>query len=172
MKDINAVYKGKVNNAQGRLFEMRIIAACDYYRQHKRADIHKTPEPFQCVHKTGRKFTGVFTAKAQPDFCGTLMGGASIVFEAKYTTKDRIEKNVLSQKQVEVLELSSAMNAFTFVCFGIKDKSFMLPYELWRDMKANFNKCYLTVSDIQKYRVCEDLNCTLFLNWKDGGERV
>lgn len=168
MKDINAVYKGRVNNAQGRLFEMRIMAACDYYRQHKRADIHKTPEPFQCVHKTGRKFTGIFTNKAQPDFCGTVKGGASIVFEAKYTMKDRIEKTVLSQKQVEVLEISTDMNAFTFVCFGIKDKSFMLPYELWRDMKATFGKCYLTPLDIQEYKVREDLNCILFLNHRDG----
>lgn len=166
---MNRSYQSRVNNAQGQLFEMRILAACEYYRIQNRADIHKTPEPFRCLKKsaTGR-FTGQFISKAQPDFCGTLAGGASIVFEAKYTLSDKIEKNVLSAKQVEVLELSTQMGADTFVCFGIQDQSFMMPYKIWRDMKKFFGRCYVTQQDVQQYRIREDLNCALFLDNRNG----
>ena len=166
---MNRSYQSRVNNAQGQLFEMRILAACEYYRIQNRADIHKTPEPFRCLKKDARgKFTGQFVSKAQPDFCGTLMGGASIVFEAKYTLSDKIKKNVLSDKQVEVLELSSRMGADVFVCFGIQDQTFMMPYEKWSDMKNYYGRCYVTQADVQQHRVKEDLNCVLFLNQING----
>lgn len=166
---MNRSYQSRVNNAQGQLFEGRILAACEHYRIQNRADIHKTPEPFRCLKKDARgRFTGQFVSKAQPDFCGTLMGGASIVFEAKYTLSDKIEKTVLSVKQVEVLELSTKMGADTFVCFGIQDQTFMMPYEKWRDMKNCYGRCYIRQEDVQEYRIREDLNCTLFLDYKSG----
>ncbi|MBB5337570.1 Holliday junction resolvase RecU [Pectinatus brassicae] len=167
---MNRSYQSRVNNAQGQLFEGRILAACEYYCMKNRADIHKTPEPFRCLKKDTRgRFTGQFVSKAQPDFCGTLMGGASIVFEAKYTSNNRIKKDALSDKQVEVLELSSRMGADTFVCFGIQDQTFMMPYEKWRDMKKYYGRCYVTQADVQQHRVKEDLNCALFLDYRNGG---
>lgn len=58
---INRQYQGRVNNAQGRLFEDRILAACEYYRRMEWADMHKTPETFRCLHKNERgRFTGQF----------------------------------------------------------------------------------------------------------------
>ena len=85
-------YRNKVNNAQGQFFERAIKAACALYSERGRADVDKTPEPFRVLEKSRDGiFKGRFTARAQPDFQGTLDGGRSIVFEAKYTTGDRHE---------------------------------------------------------------------------------
>ena len=71
-------YQNKVNNAQGHFFEGAIKAACALYSERERADVDKTPEPFRVIEK-GRDgiFKGRFTARAQPDFQGTLAGGQS-----------------------------------------------------------------------------------------------
>lgn len=93
-------YQNKVNNAQGHFFESAIKAACALYSDRERADVDKTPEPFRVLEKSrDGKFKGRFTARAQPDFQGTLDGGRSIVFEAKYTTTDRLKWDVLTQEQ-------------------------------------------------------------------------
>ena len=66
-------YQNAVNNAQGQAFEGYIKAGCEYYRLRERAEIDKTPEPFRVTSKHGNGvFTGRFTARAQPDFQGTL----------------------------------------------------------------------------------------------------
>ena len=163
---MNNVYKGMVNNAQGRLFEERIIAACEYYRIRKKAVIHKTPESFLCLKKsnTTKTFTGRFTAKAQPDFCGTLFGGKSIVFECKYTTADRIRKTVLTPTQMEVLRQSEDIGAQAYVCFGIQDKTFFMPFRIWDNMEKIFGYKYLMPGWIKEYEVRQGLNCTLFLD--------
>ena len=102
-------YQNKVNNAQGHFFEGAIKAACALYSERERADVDKTPEPFRVIEK-GRDgiFKGRFTARAQPDFQGTLAGGRSIVFEAKYTTTDRMKRDVLTKEQQDALERHAA----------------------------------------------------------------
>lgn len=98
-------YQNKVNNAQGHFFESAIKAACTLYSDRERADVDKTPEPFRVLEKSrDGKFKGRFTARAQPDFQGTLDGGRSIVFEAKYTTTDRLKWDVLTQEQRDMKE--------------------------------------------------------------------
>ena len=69
-------YQNKVNNAQGHFFEQAIKAACALYASHGRATADKTPEPFRVLEKSRDGiFKGRFTARAQPDFQGTLAGG-------------------------------------------------------------------------------------------------
>lgn len=98
-------YQNKVNNAQGHFFEQAIKAACALYASRGRATVDKTPEPFRVLEKSRDGiFKGRFTARAQPDFQGTLAGGRSIVFEAKYTTTDRLKWDVLTQEQRDALE--------------------------------------------------------------------
>lgn len=88
-------YQNKVNNAQGHFFEQAIKAACALYASRGRATVDKTPEPFRVLEKSRDGiFKGRFTARAQPDFQGTLAGGRSIVFEAKYTTTDRLKWDI------------------------------------------------------------------------------
>lgn len=149
--------RGMRNNAQGHIFEDAITKACKLYAMQGKATVDKTPEPFRVLHKNpDGVFTGRFTALAQLDFQGTLAGGQSIVFEAKYTTTDRISRNVLTQEQRETLEAHHVLGAATMVVFGIQSEFFAVPWPLWRDMKANFGRQYLTQEDAAPYRVMFD----------------
>ena len=147
-------YQNKVNNAQGHFFEGAIKAACALYSERERADVDKTPEPFRGIEK-GRDgiFKGRFTARAQPDFQGTLAGGRSIVFEAKYTTTDRMKRDVLTKEQQDALERHAARGALAAVCAGIGDKFFFVPWQMWRDMKQLYGRKYVTAADLEPLRV-------------------
>lgn len=147
-------YQNKVNNAQGHFFEGAIKAACALYSERERADIDKTPEPFRVLEKfAGGIFKGRFTARAQPDFQGTLDGGRSIVFEAKYTTTDRMKRDVLTQPQQDALERHARRGALAAVCAGIGNDFFFVPWEMWRDMKQLFGRQYVTAADLERLRV-------------------
>jgi recombination protein U len=147
-------YQNRRNNAQGQHFEREILAGCRYYAQHNIAVIDKTPEPFR-VQKKSRDgiFTGRFSTPAQPDFQGTLYGGRSIMFEAKRTSKDRITRNVLTDTQMEALEKHNRLGALCGVCVNIQDDFFFIPWNVWRDMKEIYGRQYITVADVDKYRV-------------------
>ncbi len=147
-------YQSQKNNAQGKYFENYISGACRTYAEQGRANIHKIPEPFRVMKKyKDGTFTGRFTALAQPDFQGTLQGGQSIVFEAKYTTTAKMERKVLSKTQMEALEYHHQLGAKAGVCIGIGDNSFFIPWEAWRDMKQLYGHQHLTVKDAEEYRV-------------------
>lgn len=162
-------YQNAVNNAQGQAFEGYIKAACELYRQRERADVEKTPEPFRVTHKQGNGvFTGRFTALAQPDFEGTLAGGRSIVFEAKYTTTDRLKRGVLTDTQMSTLARRDNMGALAGVCGGIMDKFYFIPWNVWRDMKQHYGRQYVTAADIEPYRV-KFTGAVMFLDYVKGG---
>lgn len=147
-------WQNSINNAQGHIFEGCVKAACLIYAEQGRARIEKIPEPFRVTAK-GRDgtFMGWFTALAQPDFQGTLAGGRSIVFEAKYTTTDRIRREVLTQEQMQALEYHHRMGAVAGVCAGIQDQSFFVPWTIWDKMKERFGRKYATQRDLEPYRV-------------------
>ena len=147
-------YQNKVNNAQGHFFEDYIKAACALYSMRERAEVDKTPEPFRVLEKLRDGiFKGRFTARAQPDFQGTLAGGRSIVFEAKYTSTDRMKRDVLTQEQQDALEKHARWGAVAAVCAGINDKFFFVPWAVWRDMKEHFGRKYVTAADLEPWRV-------------------
>ena len=98
-------YHASMSNNRGHDFEEAIRQACLLYANQGRAKVEKTPEPFRVLEKReGGIFVGRFTAHAQPDFQGTLDGGRSIIFEAKYTTTDAMKRDVLTETQMETLE--------------------------------------------------------------------
>ena len=147
-------YQNKVNNAQGHAFEDLIKRGCTTYLMQDRAIIDKTPEPFRVMEKSRDGiFKGRFTARAQPDFQGTLAGGRSIVFEAKYTTTDRMKRDVLTKEQQDALERHAARGALAAVCAGIGDKFFFVPWQMWRDMKQLYGRKYVTAADLEPLRV-------------------
>lgn len=148
-------YQNKINNAQGHTFEASIQQACQVYFRLGEAAVEKTPEPFRVIakEKSGGIFRGRFTARAQPDFQGTLQGGISIVFEAKYTTTDRLRQNVVTDKQAEALERHRMLGAAAFVCAGIRGRFFMVPWELWRDMEECFGHRYVTAESLAPWQV-------------------
>lgn len=152
-KDIER-FRNRNNNAWGNYFEKGIEAACRKYRDEERANITKVPEPFRVLkkEKTGI-FKGRFIAKADPDFQGTLPGGRSIVFEAKYTTTDTIRQSVLTKEQTESLEDHHKLGALAAVCVGIDGDFFFIPWEIWRDMKTHIGKKSAKAKDLEKYKV-------------------
>lgn len=164
MKDPQRIWQNTVNNAQGHLFEEQIVKGCRYYSSIGAAEIDKTPEPFR-VHSKSKNgmFTGRFTANAQPDFKGTLKGGQAIVFEAKYTTTEKLHQDVLTNQQYDTLERYDALGAIAGVCAGIKAKCYFIPWDIFRDMKLIFGRKYVTQNDLKKYEVKFN-GCILFLS--------
>lgn len=162
-------YQNAVNNAQGHNFEGYIKAACTHYSASGRAAIDKTPEPFRVTSKERNGvFMGRFTALAQPDFQGTLSGGRSIVFEAKFTTTDRLKRGILTDEQISTLALHAELGALAGVCGGIGDKFYFIPWDVWRDMKQHYGRQYVTAADIEPYRV-RFTGAVMFLDYVKGG---
>lgn len=165
-------YQNKLNNAQGHFFESAIKAACVLYSERGRADIDKIPEPFRVLEKSRDGiFKGRFTAHAQPDFQGTLDGGKSIVFEAKYTTTDRMKRDILTQEQQDALERHAQRGAIAAVCVGIGNDFFFVPWEIWRDMKAHFGRKYITAIDLAQWQVRFN-GSVLFLDYVHEGSEA
>ena len=164
-KEARRIYQNTVNNAIGQAFEGYIKAACDYYRDKGRAAIDKTPEPFRVSAKHGCGiFTGRFTAPAQPDFQGTLEGGRSVCLEAKYTTTDRLKRDVLTDTQMRTLAAHAKLGALTGICAGIGDEFYFVPYVVWRDMKQYYGRQYVTAEDLEQYQV-RFTGAVLFLDY-------
>lgn len=158
-------WQNRVNNAQGHIFEDGIKAACQVYHSSRRAEIDKTPEPFRVTEKRrDGTFTGRFTALAAPDFQGTLQGGRSIVFEAKYTTTDRLKRAVVTDAQMSTLENHLQSGAAVGVCAGIQDKFFFVSWQVWRDMKERFGHVSVSAADLEPFRV-RFTGAVLFLDY-------
>ena len=161
-------YQNAVNNSQGHSFEDYIKAGCALYSRQGRAEIDKTPEPFRVLEKLKDGiFKGRFTAPAQPDFQGTLAGGRSIVFEAKYTTTDRLKRDVLTGEQQDALERHHSRGAVAAVCAGIGNNFFFVPWAVWREMKEHFGRKYVTAANLEPFRVRFN-GAVLFLDYKNG----
>lgn len=142
------------NNALGHYFEGYIKGACEYYKMIGAAEIDQTPEPFRTT-RTNRDgtFTGRFTANAQPDFKGTVKGGRAIVFEAKYTSTDRMKKAAVTEVQAQSLEAHWKLGAVTGVCVGIHDVFAFVPWKIWRNMKELYGRQYMTAEEVKKYEI-------------------
>lgn len=145
----------KRSRDEGKLFEAYIDTACEYYRLTGRAEIEKTPEPRRVIGRTGdrsSKMICVNEKKAQPDYKGTLRGGASIVFEAKHTDTYRIEQSRVTGEQADRLDAHYAMGAhcWVVVSFGFRTYA-RIPWTVWRDMKGYFGRKYITDSESREY---------------------
>lgn len=163
--------QNRMNNAQGQHFERVILAGCERYKDLGIAVIDKTPEPFRVMKKSQNGvFTGRFTALAQPDFQGTLQNGRSIVFEAKMTMKDRIQRNVLTDTQMHVLEAHEKLGAYTAVCVNICNWFYFIPWIIWRDMKDIYGHQYVTPKEIEEFEVKFD-GAVRFLEYKNKTKR-
>ena len=87
---------GKKINSLGKNFEFQIENICRIYEEKKLAKIEKTPEPVKVLqHIDNGHFDAIFTKAAQPDFKGTLKGGRTVVFDAKFT-KEKIFCNMMN----------------------------------------------------------------------------
>jgi recombination protein U len=160
-------YRGAVSRSQGLLHEKMIEAGCTYYRQKGKAYIVKEAEPFRVIKKdkrTGRA-TIQFVRHAQPDFHGVIKGGLPIVFEAKYTHSDKIKQDVITPEQAASLTMQEHLGAAAFVCVGIDNRAFMVPWSVFSNMKDYFGRKYATADDVSPYEVVQDM-CIRFLEYK------
>lgn len=143
-------------NAKGQAFEAAIRVGLAVYAEHGIAQIDKTPEPFMVMRKNrDGTFLGRFSGRnrAQPDFTGTLAGGRSIMFEAKSTSGDRLKRDLLTDRQMELLEAHYRMGAVTFVAAELNLQHYTVPWQIWRDMKQLFGWKYIREQDLKPYQV-------------------
>ena len=184
-------YHASMSNNRGHDFEEAIRQACLLYANQGRAKVEKTPEPFRVLEKREDGiFVGRFIAHAQPDFQGTLDGGRSIIFEAKYTTTDAMKRDVLTETQMETLERHHRCGALAetqmetlerhhrcgalaAVCVGIQDRFFFVPWPVWRDMKEAFGHMSVSAAELEDFRV-RFTGAVLFLDYvhKIGGRWI
>ncbi len=141
--------------SNGKAFEELISFACNKYLDAGEACIAKTPEPFAVYSRTkDGLFMGRFTAaKAQPDFQGIIKGGKSIIFEAKCTSKDRIQQSVITDAQAKILNAHEKMDGLCFVAISIDDRYFWIPWDKWKNMKELYGHKYIKPEEVEEFEV-------------------
>lgn len=150
----------RASRKNGRVFEDMIERACKFYEEAGMARITKVPEARRVVGRTagrGSLMICANAAKADPDFMGSVApDGKCMVFDAKHTDKGKILLNALTDNQRDIMAAHEKCGArcFVAVSFGF-EKYYMIPYELWRNMKKVFGRQYILPDDeqIQEYSV-------------------
>lgn len=164
-KDPRRQLQGAVSRAKGKYFESRLDSSFEYYAAKGFAAIEKTPEPMRVLKELeGRKFIACFEKKAQPDYKGTIKGGRSVMFEAKFTAAERMEQNRVTEGQTEYLDKQHNLGARCFVLAGFSSgKVYKIPWTVWRLMKEHFGRKYVTEADLSPYLVPLGWNNVLLL---------
>jgi recombination protein U len=152
---VNRHVQGAKARTQGKAFEDRLTVSLEWYTAKGYASIEKTPEPMKVLRNMGRgQFLACFEKKAQPDFTGTIRGGRSIMFEAKYTTSDRLEQSRVLPGQADYLSRHLVLGARCYVIAGFATGNvYRIPWEVWQDMKQRFGRKYVREADLEIYRV-------------------
>lgn len=164
-KDPKRQLIGKVAKEKGKRFEARLDASFEYYRMKGFALIEKTPEPMRPTKSLGNgKFVAYYEKKAQPDYKGTIKGGRTVMFEAKYTSADRMEQSRVLSTQRDYMDKHSALGARCFVLAGFDSgEVYCIPWRVWATMKEQFGRKYVTEADLHKYRVQRAWNDVLLI---------
>lgn len=154
-KDPKRQLLGKIAKARGKQFESRIDDSFAYYAQKGFAIIEKTPEPMHPTKNLGNgKFIAYYEKQAQPDYKGTIKGGRTVMFEAKFTAADRMEQSRVLQSQQDYMDRHQALGARCFVIAGFSSGMvYCVPWDIWRTMKDHFGRKYVTEADLEKYQV-------------------
>lgn len=156
LKNNDPRIKGLISKRAGDIFEEIIAASLIWYEERRLACIEKTPEPMKPLSKPDQwgRFRACYTKVGQPDFKGTLIGGCSVVFEAKHTDADRIKYDRLTDEQVVKLSTHHALGAvaFVLVSFGLQD-FYVIPWTVWQNMKAIYGRKYILKTEVGQYRV-------------------
>ena len=157
--------QGKKNREEGQLFEAVLDRTFAYYSEKGYAKIDKTPEPFKIIKRLEHlRFIGCFQKKAQPDYKGTIKGGRSVIFEAKYTSTDRITQDRVSDAQWSYMDRATELGARCFVLAGFKSGGiYRIPWPVWSDMKRKFGHKYVTEKDLSEYRISKSWNDMLLI---------
>ena len=157
--------RGQRSHAQGKWFEDCISSSLMFYERIGEAIIEKTPEPMRPTKNLGNgKFIAFYEKAAQPDYKGVLKGGSAIVFEAKFTSSDRIEQSRVTDAQEKRLNDYESMGAACFIIVGFgSGEVFRVPWSIWRRMKDFYGHKHVTPEDLDKFRVKTGRNGQLLL---------
>lgn len=147
--------QGKVNRSLGQNFEKQIETICEFYKLNKLAIVEKTPEPMKILkHIDNGHFETVFEKSAQPDFKGIIKGGRTVVFDAKFTEKDRITYQALSDFQREELQNYNDLGAMAFVLAGFPNGNmYKIDISIWSDMKNIFGRKYIKQTELDEMKL-------------------
>lgn len=158
VKDPRHQLQGTLNKARGKQFETRLDAAFEYYKLCGSAVVEKTPEPMKPIRSLGRgQFVACYERKAQPDYKGVVKGGRAVMFEAKFTSTDRMDQDRVKQEQGDYLDRHQALGARCYVLVGfLSGAVYRLPWDDWKTMKQRLGRKYATEADLQPYRVPRD----------------
>ena len=154
-KDPRNQLQGKIVKKQGEWFERRLDESFEYYRMKGFALVEKTPEPMRPTRRLDNgKFIAVFTKKAQPDYKGIKNGGRTLVYEAKFTSADRIEQSRVTSGQSEYMDRYASLGARCFVLVGFgSGEVYCIPWAVWSNMKRFFGRKYAREDELEKFRV-------------------
>ena len=160
--------QGQRSRAMGKLFEDRLDQSFAYYKAKGFALIEKTPEPIRILGKPDKnqRFTACFTKAAQPDYKGTVKGGRTWIFEAKFTwaADQRLHQDAVKEGQAEYLDQYESLGARCYIIAGFASGAvFRIPWDIWKNMKAHFGRKYVTEEALEKYRVGASWNNVLLL---------
>lgn len=148
--------RGQQARVAGEHFENLLSGSCNWYAMKGLAKIEKTPEPMKPLRAPNRngQFLACYTKQAQPDYKGTIRGGRTIIFEAKHTDDDRIERRRLTQEQLDELEAHHNLGAFCFVVVSFSlQRFYRIPWTVWRDMKELYGRQYVREDEIAAFRI-------------------
>ncbi|WP_031475139.1 Holliday junction resolvase RecU [Agathobaculum desmolans] len=154
-KDPKRQIQGAVSRAQGRRFEERLDDSFAYYADRGFAIVEKTPEPMRPTKSLGNgKFIAFFEKKAQPDYKGTIKGGRTVLFEAKFTSTDRMTQDRVGRDQSEYLSRYQRLGARCYVVAGFASGDvYRIPWDVWLNMKTFFGRKYVKETDLEKFCV-------------------
>lgn len=154
-KDPMNQLRGRQSKAKGKRFEERLDASFAYYREKGFALIEKTPEPMKPTKNLGNgKFIAFFERKAQPDYKGTIKGGRTVMFEAKYTSDDQIKQERVNKDQAQYMTRHEALGARCYVLAGFDSgEVYCIPWAVWSDMKRHFGRKYAKETELEPFRV-------------------
>ena len=157
--------RGKKNRAEGKAFEAILDRSFDYFNDKGFCQIDKTPEPMKILKRLSNvRFIACFLKKAQPDYKGTIKGGRSVMYEAKYTSRDRAEQSIVNEEQTGYMDKASTLGARCFILLGYSTGAvYCIPWHVWSEMKRYYGRKYVTEKDIQQYRIAESWNDRLMI---------
>ncbi len=150
----NARRGGAIARAHGAIFENLIDRACISYEECGVAMIQKTPEPMKPLRKPNQlgQFMACYTKRAQPDYKGTLRGGRTVVFEAKHTDAQRIERSRVTEEQLQQLLQYDRLGAACFVLISFSfDRYYRVPVQDWDGMEMIYGKKSVNEKDLAPF---------------------
>lgn len=148
---------GRQSRENGIFFETMILDSARFYENRGISVIDKTPEPMKILGVSDRRvgrFIACFEKKAQPDFKGILSDSTMILFDAKHTDRDRIQRAVVTEEQEKCFERYMGMGAMCFlvVSIGFEDY-YRVPWVVFRDMKKIYGHAYMNKDELAAYHI-------------------